>query len=50
VYLAAALLLGDEDRGLLPARRRDDDDPIDPGTSLETPRPAATRMAQTDIS
>src|SRR3954468_10363783 len=35
VHLAAALLLGDEDRRLLPARRRDEDDPVNPGTGLE---------------
>src|SRR4051794_28134950 len=35
VPLAAAPLPGDEDRSLLPARRRDEDDPVHPGTGLE---------------
>src|SRR3954454_10694795 len=35
VHLAAAFLLGDEDRRLLPARRRDEDHPVYPRTGLE---------------
>jgi hypothetical protein len=42
VGLAAAELLGEQDRRLLPARRRDDDDPVDPVGVFE----AAQRLGE----
>jgi hypothetical protein len=42
VGLAAAELLGEQDGRLLPARRRDDDDPVDPVGVFE----AAQRLGE----